>query len=121
MDLDADDIAFAGIKDAFPLAKCNKEGVISSEMPNPSIAAIRMKTACIKNERIQFTTYQGEFVDLRLLCRENLTVSTSPVELFLRASVEDDALDDVALLKFQNRKGYATCHHAVCIGLILSK
>ena len=123
MDLEFGGSAFTGIKEAFPLAKCHKKGHLSiAEVPSPNIAAIKMKTASIKNEQIHFSTFQGEQINLKLLCRGYSTFATSRIKLFLRADAENDNLDDVALVKFEtheNPKMHPTSW-AVCVGLILS-
>lgn len=124
MDLDYGEGAFAGISAAFPLAKCHKRGLSIDEVPKPSIAAISMTTAFIKNERIQFTTRRGEVVNLRLLCRENLQLSTSSINLQLRATTGDEDVGDLALVKFETHpstRHVQLTYWAVCVGLILSK
>ena len=117
MDLDDTECIFPGIADAFPKAKIHAKGLSMDEMPTPYIAAIGMKSAHIKNERIEFTSCQGEEVSLKLLCREHLQSSTSTIELQLRPS------SDAALVKFvgtQHSLRHQT-YSAVCVGLLLSK
>ena len=121
MDLDYTECIFLGISDAFPKAKIHTKGLSMDEMPTPCIAAIGMKSACIKNERIEFTSCRGEQVSLKLLCREHLQLSASTIELQLRSS--SDNLQDVALVKFaetQHSLRHPT-YSAVCVGLLLSK
>lgn len=121
MDLGDTECVFPGIRDAFPKAKLHVKGLSMDEMPNPCIAAIGLRTACIKNERIQLTTFQGEEVNLKLLCREHLHLSPSSIKLQLRESY--DSLQDSALVKFVETQ-HATrqpIYSAVCVGLLLSK
>ena len=121
MDLDDTECIYSSISEAFPKAKIYTKGLSMDEMPTPCIAAIGMKSACIKNERIEFTSCRGEQINLKLLCREHLQLSASRIELQLRSS--SDNLQDVALVKFVETQ-HSLRHprySAVCVGLLLSK
>ena len=122
MSLQFGESAFAGIIDAFPSAKCHQKGGVSiDEIPTPSICAVSMKKAFIKDEQLYFTTCRGEKLKLKLQCRRNLHVSTSSIELQVDTS-GDDNVGDVALVTFESQ--HTTRHRiywAVCVGLILSK
>ncbi|KAJ7393289.1 hypothetical protein OS493_006258 [Desmophyllum pertusum] len=123
MDLDYHDGAFKGIKDAFPDAKiaASLKGIYQEDRPpDRRICLIAMKCGYIENERICFITKLGELVNLKLNCRENLVLSTSPVVLQVRR-VADDEVGDVAVV----RMGDSECgvrnptYQGVCEGLIL--
>ena len=115
--------AFKGIRDAYPNAQIAFKGIRQDCKPKQSLRLISLKWGVIENERIVFKTKLGEVVNLKLNCRENLSVSTSPVRLELRHVVDDDDVADVALVKM----GDSECglrkpsYQAVCEGLILSK
>lgn len=126
MDLAFGESAFKGIEDGFPDAIIAKTKGIYQEcqpVPNPRICLISMHHAIIQNGRLCFVTRLGEYVDLRLNCRENLVLCTSPVPLQMRHLADDDDVGDVAVVKleepdFSLRK---PIYQAVCEGLILSK
>ena len=127
MNLAYGESAFRGIIEAFPDAKipCKGKGIYQNYPPTEERARfIGIKYGDIKNERISFVTKLGEAVDLKLNCRANLVLSTSPVKLQIRADMEDDdEVGDVALVKM----GGSECslrnptYQGVCEGLILSK
>ena len=121
MDLDDTECIFPGISDAFPKAKIHAKELSMDKMPTPCIAAIGMRNARIKNERIKFTSCKGEEVSLKLLCREHLQLSTSTIKLQLRPS--SDNLPDLALVKFVETRHLLRhpTYSAVCVGLLLSK
>jgi len=116
--------AFRGIIEAFPDAKIphKGKGIYQNCPPTEERARfIGIKYGDIKNERISFVTKLGEPVDLKLNCRANLVLSTSPVQLQIRAVEDDDEVGDVALVKM----GGSECslrnptYQGVCEGLIL--
>ena len=120
-DLGVTECIFPGISDAFPKAKIHTKSLSMDEMPTPRIAAIGMKCACIKNERVEFTSCRGEKVSLELLCREHSQLSASTIKLQLR--LPSDKRQDVALVKIvemQQSLRHAR-YSAVCVGLLLSK
>lgn len=128
MQLDYGEGAFLGTKDAFPSAKISPHKVLymeDLELRGPSIAAISMKNATIKNERVEFVTKKDEVVNMRLLCRENLQHSASSIVLQLRETTDADDVGDVALVTFENRQYSKAMRHpiyvAVCVGLRISK
>ncbi len=126
MDLDFGESAFEGIKDAFPLAEiAETKGIYMESLPpEPRMCLISMKYAVMENERIIFGTRNGEEVNLKLNCRENLHLSTSPVVLQLRGLTDDDDdVGNVASVKFSTSEcGIINpTYQAVCEGLVLSK
>ena len=124
MDLDFGESAFRGVDEAFPNAQISERGISMGCKPcHPTAALISMKYAVIKNERIIFGTRNGERVNLKLNCRENLHLSPSPVILQLRHVEDENDVGDVALVKFSTSDlGLRNPNYwAVCEGLILSK
>lgn len=118
--------AFRGIREAFPDAKIPYKGKgIYQDCPpsKGNCCLISIKYGDIKNERISFVTKCGEPLDLKLNCWANLVMSTSPVQLQIRAVEDDNEVGDVALV----RMGDSECslrnptYQGVCEGLILSK
>lgn len=125
MGLDYGVSAYRSIKEACPDAILGEsKGMYLSFPPeNPRIFLVSLKYGVIRNERIQFATKGGEFVDLKLNCRENLTLSTSPAKLQLRSVSDEDDVGDVAVIKFDTADISLRSPRcaAVCEGLILSK
>lgn len=125
MELEFGESAFKGIKDAFPLAEiAERKGIyMECRPPDPRMCLISMKYAIMENERIILGTRNGEEVNLKLNCRENLQLSTSPVVLQLRGLTGDDDVGDVALVKFSTSEcgRINPTYQAVCEGLILSE
>ena len=118
--------AFRGIREAFPDARIPYKGKGIYQYCPPtkgSCSLISIKYGDIKNERISFVTKCGEHLDLKLNCRANLVMSTSPAQLQIRAVEDDNEVGDVALV----RMGDSECslrnptYQGVCEGLILSK
>lgn len=126
MDLAFGESAFRGIKDGFPDAIIARPKGIYQEsqppMPNPRICLIAMRHAIIQNGRVSFVTRLGEYVDLKLNCRENLDLSPSPVRLQMRLLEDDDDVGDVAVVKLEapDLSLRNPTYQAVCEGLILS-
>lgn len=125
MDLDYHDGAFKGIKDAFPdaIIAASLKGIYQEgRPPDRRICLIAMKCGIIENERIFFITKLGEHVNLKLNCRENLVLSTSPVVLQMRR-VTDDEVGDVAVVRISDSECEMRnpTYQGVCEGLILSK
>ncbi len=127
MDLEFDDGAFRGIKDGFPDAKIAQTKGIYQEPHtlefSPQICLIGIRYGEIENERIRFCTRRGEFVDLKLNCRENLVLCTSPVVLQMRELADENDVGDVAVVKIGESEVILRnqTYQAVCEGLILSK
>lgn len=124
MDLVFGESAFRGVDEAFANAQILERGMFMSCIPqHPTAALIAMKYAVIENERIIFGTRNGERVNLKLNCRENLHLSPSPVILQLRPVEDEDDVGDVALVKFSTSEcGLRNpSYWAVCEGLVLSK
>lgn len=125
MELEFGVSAFKGVDEAFPDAQISeKRGLFMDSKPlHPTAALIAIKYAVIENERITFGTRNGEQLNLKLNCRENLQSSPSPVILQLQHLEDENDVGDVALVKFCTsdcglRNPY---YWAVCEGLILRK
>ena len=127
MDLEYGQSVYKGIKDAFPdasIAPPPNRGIYQvCGPPNQSICFISIKYGVQDSERVIFGTRHGELVNLKLNCRENLVMSTSPVPLQLRPLTTDGDVGDVALVKFDTSQCNLRnpSYQAVCEGLILSK
>ena len=125
MNLEYGQSAYKSIKEACPDARIGEsKGIYLESQPEaPRIFLVSLKYGFIKNERVLFGTKGGEHVDLKLNCRENLSLSTSHVRLQLRRVTDEDDVGDVALIRF----GTSECglrypiFPGVCEGLILSK
>lgn len=118
--------AFRGIIEAFPDAKIPYQGKgIYQNCPpaKQNVFLIGIKHGGIKSERISFVTKRGESLDLKLNCRANLVMSTSPVPLLIRAGEDDDEVGDVALVRMDGSECSLRnpTYQGVCEGLILSK
>lgn len=125
MELEFGSSAFRGVNEAFPDAQISKTKGISMvcKPQYPTVALIGLKYAVIENERIIFGTRNGELVNLKLNCRENLQLSPSPVVLQIRRVEDEEDVADVAVVKFSTSEcGLRNpSYWAVCDGLILSK
>ena len=125
MDLEYGQSAYKSVKEACPdvVLGQNKGMYLLTSPENPRIFLVSIKYGVISNERIKFATKGGEFVDLKLNCRENLTLSISPAFLQLRPVSDEDDVGDVAVVKFDTADiGLrSSMYTAVCEGLILSK
>ncbi|PFX12452.1 hypothetical protein AWC38_SpisGene23591 [Stylophora pistillata] len=75
---------------------------------------IGIRACTIKNERVALETMDGELLDMPLNCRENLVLSTAPVQLQLKrpGEVGNDDVGGVAVVKYEACK-------FTCEGLIL--
>jgi len=116
--------AFRGIIEAFPDAKIPYQGKgIYQNCPpaKQNVFLIGIKHGGIKSERISFVTKRGESLDLKLNCRANLVMSTSPVPLLIRAGEDDDEVGDVALVRMDGSECSLRnpTYQGVCEGLIL--
>ena len=131
MELVYGESVFKSIKEACPDAVLDQEkGVYLLEKPeNPQIFLVSLRSGVIENERLIFHTREdSQPINLKLNCRENLTLSTGPVDLEIRDVQNEEDVGDTALICFttltesKNRKKSATCiYPAVCEGLILSE
>ena len=117
--------AYKSIKEACPNVMFGQSrGMhLSSEPENPVIFLVSIRYGVIQNERIQFATRAGEFADLKLNCREHLTMSLAPSYLPLRHLTDVEDVGDVMVVKFDTSDiGLRSpMYSAVCEGLILSK
>lgn len=119
MELAYGENVYRGIKEVCPNAVSGKQkGLYLQTKPDkPKIILVSLKSGIIKNERIYFHTKGDDHqIDLKLNCREHLTLSTTPVTLQTRKVTDEEDVGDLLLIKF----GTTVCP-AVCEGLILSK
>ena len=127
MALDYGESVYNSIKEKCPDALFGpQKGIyLESKPENPRVFLVTLKYGVIMNERLIFHTKgDSQSADLKLNCRENLSLSTSPVYLQLRpVRDDDDDVGDVALIRFDTTEcGLRTpIYPAVCEGLILSK
>ena len=119
---------YQGITEACPGTCILDKGVCwrgTGPLPRRNFLVTMKKIAFISDERITFGTTNGEYVDLKLNCRENLTLSVSNTGLRMLGPVNDENScgDTLALISFckpiKTRDGI-TVHRGVCEGLILS-
>lgn len=126
MELDYGENVFKSIKEVHPDACLGKQkGMYLERKPeNAKPFLVSLKSGFIKNERIYFRTKGDEhLIDLKLNCRENLTLSTARVDLQIRRVKSDDDVGDLALIKFGTTDVSLRqpIYPAVCEALILSK
>ena len=126
MDLDYGENVFESIKEVQPGAILgNQKGMYLKRKPeNGKPFLVSLKSAYIKNERIHFQTKGDDhLIDLKLNCRENLTLSTARVDLQIRRVTSEDDVGDLALIKFGTTDVSLRqpIYPAVCEALILSK
>lgn len=129
MALDYGENVFKSIKEVYPdavLAKTN--GMYLKRKPeNANPFLVSLKSGFIKNERIHFVTRgdgRDHVTDLKVNCRENLTLSTGRVDLPIRRMTSEDDVGDLALIKFGTLTDVnlrRVIYPAVCEALILSK
>ena len=114
--------AFKSIKDACPGAMTGEgegEGCYPLEKPEePKIILVAIAEGAIQNERVTLFTKGHECLDMKLTCRENLSLSVEPSCLYLYKPLKDDEVGDLALIKCSPS---ANGQEQVCEGLILSK
>ena len=126
MSLDYAENVFESIKEGQPGAVLgNQKGMYLTRKPeNAKPFLVSLKSASIKNERICFQTKGDDHpIDLKLNCRENLTLSTACVDLEIRSVTSEDDVGDLALIKFGTTdiSLREPIYPAVCEALILSK
>lgn len=131
MELVYGESVFKSIKEACPDAVLDEEkGVYLVEKPeNPQIFLVSLRSGVIENEQVIFHTKEDRLpINLKLNCRENLTLSTGPADLEIRDVQDEEDVGDTALICFTtstesiNQKKSTTCiYPAVCEGLIVSK
>ena len=125
MSLDYGENVFESIKEVQPGAVLgNQKGMYLTRKPeNAKPFLVSLKSAYIKNERIYFQTKDDHPIDLKLNCRENLTLSTARVDLQIRRVTSEDDVGDLALIKFGTTdiSLRQPIYPAVCEALILSK
>ena len=111
---------YKSVKDACPGAmKGEGEGWYPLEKPEePKIILVAIAEGAIQNERVTLFTKGHECLDMKLTCRENLSLSVEPSYLYLYKPLQDDEVGDLALIKCSPS---ANGQEQVCKGLILSK
>lgn len=113
--------AYEGILQACPQAIIleTKSCSLPYKPEEPKIFLISVAAGIIQDERITFLTKQRECLNLKLNCRDNLTMSTEPSLLQIKPSTGDE-VEDVAVIKFSRTPvGPLQIYPAVCEGLIL--
>ena len=114
--------AYKSVKDACPGAMTGDgegEGCYPLEKPEePKIILVAIAEGAIQNERVTLFTKGHECLDMKLRCRENLSLSVEPSYLYLFKPLKDDEVGDLALIKCSPS---ANGQEHVCEGLILSK
>ena len=112
--------AYKSVKDACPGAVTGEgEGWYPLEKPEePKIILVAIAEGAIQNERVTLFTKGHECLDMKLTCRENLSLSVEPSYLYLYKPLQDDEVGDLALIKCSPS---ANGQEQVCEGLILSK
>ena len=126
MELDYGENVFKSIKEVYPDACLGKpKGMyLERKAENAKPFLVSLESGFIKNERIYFRTKGDDhLIDLKLNCRENLTLSTARVDLQIRRVKSDDDVGDLALINFGTTDVYLRqpVYPAVCEALILSK
>ena len=114
--------AYKSVKDACPGAMTGEgegEGCYPLEKPEePKIILVAIAEVAIQNERVTLFTKGHECLDMKLTCRENLSLSVEPSYLYLYKPLKDDEVEDLALIKCSPS---SNGQEQVCEGLILSK
>ena len=126
MKLDYGENVFKSIKEVHPDVCLGKQkGMYLERKPeNAKPFLVSLKSGFIKNERIYFQTRGDDhLIDLKLNCRENLTLSTARVDLQIRRLRGDGDVGDLALIKFGTTDVSLRqpIYPSVCEALILSK
>lgn len=128
--LDYGQSVFKSIKEACPgvIIYPRKRGAYLRKKPEtPCIFLVSLERGRIQNERLVFRTKEDEqAINLKLNCREHLTLSSKPVGLEIRKVQNEKDVGDTALIRFEpgitDFMGKPTyIYSAVCEGLILSK
>ena len=126
MELSYGENVYRSIKEVCPNAVPGKQkGLYLQTKPDkPKIILVSLKSGFIKNERIYFHTKGDDHqIDLKLNCREHLTLSTAPVTLQTRKVTDEEDVGDLVLIKFGTTDVSlrSPIYAAVCEGLILSE
>ena len=114
--------AYKSVKDACPGAMTGEgegEGCYPLEKPEePKIILVAIADGAIQSERVTLFTKGHECLEMKLTCRENLSLSVEPSYLYLYKPLKDDEVGDLALIKCSPS---ANGQEQVGEGLILSK
>ena len=116
--------AYKSVKDACPGAMTEEREVCYRlEKPEDSkIRLVAISEGAIQNERVTFLTVAQESLNVKLNCRENLSLSVEPVPLYPYKPSKDDKVGDLAVITFiPSPSGQEQVYAAECEGLILSK
>lgn len=112
---------YRGIQEACPGTEIGQtKGCYLRNRPQePKIFLVAIAGGVIQDERITFLTTQGETINLKFNCRDNLTLSLDPFFLQLKPFGGDE-VNEVAVVKFGTSAfGQSGIYPAVCEGLIL--
>lgn len=125
MDLSHGFNTYKGMREACPEATIGlTKGCYMLDQPKePKIFLVSIAGGIIQNERITFLTKSRECINLKLNCRENLTLSTEPF-LLQSKPLTINEVEDVAVVKFSTSpvgQQQNFIYPAVCEGLMLSK
>ena len=119
---------YNSIKEVCPNAVLGKQKgfYLQTKPDKPKIFLVSLKCGIIKNERIHFQAKGDDHpINLKLNCREHLTLSTTPVTLQTRKVTNKEDVGDLVLIKFGttnvSESPRSPIYPAVCEGLILSK
>ncbi|XP_015749767.1 PREDICTED: uncharacterized protein LOC107329600, partial [Acropora digitifera] len=114
--------AYKSVQDAWLGAMTSeRKGCYPVEKPGePKIMLVAIAEGAIMNERVTLFTKGHECYDLKLNCRENLSLSVEPIFLYLYKPLKDDEVGDLAVIKFSpSPSGQKQVYAAECEGLIL--
>ena len=109
--------AYKGVWEAWQASE--RKGCYPLEKPEePKVMLVTIDAGTIQNERITILTKRHESINVKFSCRENLSLSVEPTNLFLHKPLKDDEVGDLAVITFSRS---ARSPELVCEGLILSK
>ena len=100
-----------------------RDGCYLLEKPEESkIMLVAISEGAIQNERVTLFTKGHKCYDMKLNCRENLSLSVEALYLYLHKPLNDDEVGDLAVIKFSpSSSAQEQVYVAECEGLILSK
>ena len=112
--------AFKGVAEAWLGARASeRKGCYPLKKPDdPTIMLVTIDAGTIQDERITIVTKIQERINVKFSCREYLSQSVEPTNLFLHKPLKDDEVGDLAVITFS---ASARSPELVCEGLILSK
>ena len=112
--------AYKGVAEAWLGARASeRKGCYPLKKPeDPTIMLVTIDAGTIQDERITIVTKRQERINVKFSCREYLSQSVEPTNLFLHKPLKDDEVGDLAVITFSPS---ARSPELVCEGLILSK